>query len=62
LENKPNNARAVEVGMENTQLFPAHNHERRECPLTGLYVQVKVNCLFLSLKAEPTAVYLPYIM
>jgi len=29
---------------------------------TRMYIEVTVNCLFLSLKAEPTAVYLPYIM
>ena len=40
----------------------AHRASQMQQVYTRKYVEVMVNCLFLSLKAEPTAVYLPYIM
>jgi len=40
----------------------AHRASQMQQVYTRMYIEVMVNCLFLSLKAEPTAVYLPYIM
>ena len=40
----------------------AHRASQMQQVYTRKYVEVMLNCLFLSLKAEPTAVYLPYIM
>jgi len=40
----------------------AHRASQMQQVYTRMYIEVTVNCLFFSLKAEPTAVYLPYIM